>query len=578
MTLGWIGDGTLIPVLVERLANVLDRDAALVAWGVLAYRGQTTHRQLVALATILRQGTSSARMLAAWTIARAGGTAAEPLTEALRTAARDSDVETRAWAATALAQKDATPHHRLLEQMSRDSDPRVQVAAIRGLGRGRTPAVIALCNVVRRIWRQLRSGRDRLAGPELHALLVGLDSLLPHARLAVVQQLALQILDTADAGTASQGLSRQEAQAIDLAHCAASVLRDLGLRRPMHTGSCGPAKAQDLTPAWRRRLVPTLIGRVEREASWKLIMLRRYLVDPLPSVRTAAAEAVEVARGLDVGLAIKPLLEPLDSGVFAALSSSIAANAKRHGADPALGGQLLAYLMRINPVTDPEPVCAGVAALGALRYMPALPYLNRLREQPSWAARNCVVETLRRSWPKISIGPVKPLPRALPRQLTVGALPRVAVLVTNRGDIHLEFLEKLAPATVANFLLLARAGAYRGLRFHRVVPGFVVQGGDPRGDGFGGMGYTLPCELSHRPYRRGSVGMALSGRDSGSSQFFVTLGRQPHLDGRYTQFARVLRGIEIVDRLQVGDEIKDLQEVSMRPRGRRSGAGHSAKR
>jgi cyclophilin family peptidyl-prolyl cis-trans isomerase len=110
-----------------------------------------------------------------------------------------------------------------------------------------------------------------------------------------------------------------------------------------------------------------------------------------------------------------------------------------------------------------------------------------------------------------------------------------------------------APATVAQLSRLAREGFFRGLTFHRVVPDFVVQGGDPRGDGEGGPGFTLPCEVSPRAYLRGTVGMALAGKDTGGSQLFVTLSPQPHLDGRYTIIGTVVSGMEALDGMVEGE-------------------------
>ena len=94
-----------------------------------------------------------------------------------------------------------------------------------------------------------------------------------------------------------------------------------------------------------------------------------------------------------------------------------------------------------------------------------------------------------------------------------------------------------------------RKGYFDGLSFHRLVPDFVVQGGDPRGDGEGGPGYTIRDELNQEPYLRGTVGMALAWRDTGGSQFFITHSPQPHLDARYTVFGRVVSGMDVVDAL-----------------------------
>ena len=106
---------------------------------------------------------------------------------------------------------------------------------------------------------------------------------------------------------------------------------------------------------------------------------------------------------------------------------------------------------------------------------------------------------------------------------------------------------------------LARKGFFNGLAIHRVVPDFVVQDGDPRGDGEGGPGYTIRDELNELPYLRGTVGMALDWKDTGGSQFFITHSPQPHLDARYTVFGHVVNGIEVVDRIQPWDVIRRVQ-------------------
>ena len=134
-------------------------------------------------------------------------------------------------------------------------------------------------------------------------------------------------------------------------------------------------------------------------------------------------------------------------------------------------------------------------------------------------------------------------------------------LETTRGPIVLRVWSKDAPRTAANFLKLVRAHFYDGLDFHRVVPDFVAQGGDPRGDGSGGPGWLIPCEINQRPYREGTVGMALSGRDTGGSQFFITLSPQPHLDGRYTAFGEVVEGMAAARALVEGDRISSAVEL-----------------
>jgi cyclophilin family peptidyl-prolyl cis-trans isomerase len=130
-------------------------------------------------------------------------------------------------------------------------------------------------------------------------------------------------------------------------------------------------------------------------------------------------------------------------------------------------------------------------------------------------------------------------------------LPRVK-LETSKGDIVIELFENEAPNTTANFISLVEKGFYDGLKFHRVIPGFMAQGGDPQGDGTGGPGYAIACECVRKDYRkhfRGTLSMAHAGRDTGGSQFFLTFVPTPHLDGKHTAFGRVIDGMEVLSEL-----------------------------
>ena len=132
---------------------------------------------------------------------------------------------------------------------------------------------------------------------------------------------------------------------------------------------------------------------------------------------------------------------------------------------------------------------------------------------------------------------------------------RYGVMRTAHGPATIAFYYDAAPNTVAAFQSLAENGFYDGLTFHRVLPGFIVQGGDPRGDGSGGPGYAVRDEQNRRRYDRGLLGMALSGPNTGGSQHFVTLTSQPHLDGHYTVFRRVVGGVDALDRIVQGDRV-----------------------
>lgn len=140
------------------------------------------------------------------------------------------------------------------------------------------------------------------------------------------------------------------------------------------------------------------------------------------------------------------------------------------------------------------------------------------------------------------------------------ALLGQAVMETSKGRITLKMFPEAAPNTVANFYKLAKDGFYDGLTFHRVIPGFVAQGGCPNGSGTGGPGWKIACELKNNPHKhvKGSLSMAHAGRDTGGSQFFLVLAPQPHLDGQHTVFGQIEEGMDVMLSLKQGDTIESI--------------------
>lgn len=140
---------------------------------------------------------------------------------------------------------------------------------------------------------------------------------------------------------------------------------------------------------------------------------------------------------------------------------------------------------------------------------------------------------------------------------------KTADIITKKGTMKVEFYEQDAPGTVKNFIDLAEKGFYDGLSFHRVIPNFVIQGGCPKGNGAGGPGYTIKCELEgeNQYHDRGVLSMAHAGRNTGGSQFFICHNRQntQHLDRNHTCFGRVTEGLEIIDEIQAGDKIEKIR-------------------
>ncbi|MBN6188514.1 peptidylprolyl isomerase [Aneurinibacillus sp. BA2021] len=136
-----------------------------------------------------------------------------------------------------------------------------------------------------------------------------------------------------------------------------------------------------------------------------------------------------------------------------------------------------------------------------------------------------------------------------------------SIELENGNKILIEFYPEAAPGTVANFEKLANEGFYNGLTFHRVIPGFVSQGGCPHGTGTGGPGYTIKCETEGNPHKHvpGALSMAHAGRDTGGSQFFIVHEAQPHLNGVHTVFGQVTEGLEHAKNMRNGDKMKEVK-------------------
>jgi cyclophilin family peptidyl-prolyl cis-trans isomerase len=236
---------------------------------------------------------------------------------------------------------------------------------------------------------------------------------------------------------------------------------------------------------------------------------------------------------------------------------------------------LLAYQRSLQD-TAPDAATAAVNALGRLirAGVPAdRAFFARFAQQPpgSMAVYEAIARYIGPPPAAWTPPPARPEPRPLAFYQEIVAryvapalagdpLPRVAI-GTIQGDIVIELFAADAPLTVHNFLALVERGYYAGTRWHRVVPGFVLQDGDPRGDGSGGPGHTIRDELNRHRYHRGTVGMALSGPDTGGSQFFITLAAQPHLDAGYTIFGHVAAGMAAADRMVQDEPIHGFRRL-----------------
>jgi cyclophilin family peptidyl-prolyl cis-trans isomerase/HEAT repeat protein len=297
-------------------------------------------------------------------------------------------------------------------------------------------------------------------------------------------------------------------------------------------------------------------------------LLLAMLKDPDARVLPAVLEALRAARGPDAAFTLRRHLTHPDSAVRVAAVEGLVALG---GGSPAEA--LTTAYQSARSEADPDVRLALVAAFAAMKDAKGQSLLEQAaKSDPSRLVRARAIDALRSASGATATVP-EPGPEAVSRpfadyRLAMGPYdvapgldlysPR-AILHTARGRIEILLDVVETPLTTQSFMDLARRGFYDGLTFHRVEPNFVVQGGSPRGDGNGGPGYAIRCEIGQRPYGRGAVGMALSGKDTGGSQFFITHVAQPHLDGGYTLFGRVTGGMDVVDQIRPGDVIEHIE-------------------
>jgi cyclophilin family peptidyl-prolyl cis-trans isomerase len=267
----------------------------------------------------------------------------------------------------------------------------------------------------------------------------------------------------------------------------------------------------------------------EQSAAWA----RVGLVDTDPAMRSAALEWLVSHAEVTVDELVRAIGGPGGRRLPVLAMNGVAAVAARGQHEPLERGSAIAALEELARARDFPVRRAAADALTELdRPRPPVGIVTTTLTMDSYR------EIARLTWRR-----------------------RFAEIRTRHGNLRLRIACPQAPLTCNNFFQLANQGFYNGLDFHRVIADFVVQGGDPRGDGWGWPGYVIRDEVGRLRYDRGVVGMALSGPDTAGSQFFITLSRQPHLDGTYTAFGEVVEGVEILDQIAKGDRILEIVEV-----------------
>jgi len=374
----------------------------------------------------------------------------------------------------------------------------------------------------------------------------------------------------------------------------AATPRNLALEAVAAVGALGDASAFDTmidlvaspSPAVRAaalqaaaRIDPEgfllIISSFERDRDWSVRAALLATLSALDPERVRAA-VEDLATDEDVrvrGAALEALARvkspALTARLFAALEApdfaGRAAAASLVGEHRPEGGavRLVAAFTRGASDATPTARLAAIDALARYGIVDARETLIRALSDPEWPVRARAAALLRAAG--VEAAPVRPAPLRQPAEFfTSDRLLRPpysphAFIDTAAGTIEIELNVVDAPLTSFSFIDLARAGFYNGLKVHRLVPGFVIQIGDPRGDGEGGPGFTIRDEFSPVPYLTGTVGMALAGPDTGGSQFFITVSPQPHLDGRYTVFGRVVQGFDVLDRISRWDVIDRIR-------------------
>jgi cyclophilin family peptidyl-prolyl cis-trans isomerase/HEAT repeat protein len=315
----------------------------------------------------------------------------------------------------------------------------------------------------------------------------------------------------------------------------------------------------DPDPHWSVRAgLATILGTKDAERS--LPRLAPMLADADARVVPSVLAAMTKLKAPNIAQILLDHLNKDDVGIRAAAAAGLGEVKPDNGVEA-----LVAAYKRGEADLVIDTRAAAIEALSKYGAGAALPTLRTALGDKDWAVRVKAAELLATLDPSADTArAIRPAPSsrsidyAAPSLITPSVSPH-AYIETDKGTIEIELDVLDAPLTSDNFMTLARRGYFDGLTFHRVVPGFVIQGGDPRGDGEGGPGYSIRDELNQEPYLRGTVGMALAWRDTGGSQFFITHGPQPHLDARYTVFGHVVAGLEVVDAINQWDVVRRIR-------------------
>ena len=531
--LGKIGGTESLAVLHEALRDPLPllRGEAAVALGIMGYRKLPLPSQAAELAPLLQETLPEVRWRAMYALMRLSDSSA---VQWMISGLRDVDARVRMNAARALGNIRATAAVDSLTPVAQtDPDWRVRVNASRALG------AIAPADITSRLPFEDEN---------------------EHVRLT-----ALQALETAIVRRGKALENRDDIQTMlsDRLARADSSWREAAAAANALAVLAGPSSFARLlelaghpNPYFRARLAEALAKTGHPQAAQELQTL--YQAGP----GVVKVQVLSALSRLPFGQRL-PLYRLALSENDAVLTAIVAGQmAEAPKAARALADLLLAAFKTLPAPVDVEAAAMIFDAFAKLKIQKAVPLLEAQLNVPdrpyARAAARALEQLTGRTY-------ADRLPRETrPHQkftlADIKALRgRVAVVNTEKGAIEIQLFPDDAPLTTLNFVRLARQGFFNGLNFHRVVPNFVIQGGDPRGDSWGSPGYSIRSEFNRRRYFRGMVGMASAGPDTEGCQFFITHSEQPHLDGRYTLFGRIIRGRDVLDAIQVGDRILSVE-------------------
>lgn len=463
----------------------------------------------------------------------------------------DKDPEVRMWSVIGLGKSGSDPS--VFDAVMRDPDWRVRAAAASALGVGAGANESAASRAVRRLdtlasvaFERVAKGQPLLSGRAMHVLraaITGAEAAGKPGR-AVLEQLERATWETKNLPTAAT-------QDLAQVQCAAAAALDRLDGTSKRIQTCGRGVFME----WRRKVL-WLELRAKQGGKDAVSDILPFTLNADPKLRTAAVVALAEIMTAE---ATDALLSRLDSNDLLVASSALEMLSRKDRTKlrpPALAERLLDTLQRLLAQPDDSLIVGALDAI-ALLGNDAMPLLGRMRElsrdpRPAVRRRAAAVREKLTGKPQ-PFGPNPRGPMVQPPALRFGQTE--LVLETVRGTVVMGLDGDRAPRFAGVLAFLAERGDYNGLTFHRVVSGFVAQGGCPRGDGWGGPGYTVAGETSPQPFSRGAIGIATNGRDTGGSQFFFMHAYHPHLDGGYPWVGRVIEGIDVVDALQPDDRI-----------------------